>query len=93
MWRHSFVFLQKNVSVIVPNARCRAQLLACGYGEKKLEFEHDGRAAHVHDVICGSSHWSSALYRELNYMQLTVTFSHAGKDLGTALFITTINGM
>ena len=38
----------------VPDARCRAQLLACGYGEKKLEFEPDGRAAHVHEVICAA---------------------------------------
>ena len=35
LWRHSFVFLQKKTSVIVPDARSRAELLTCGYGEKK----------------------------------------------------------
>ena len=54
IWRHSFVFLLRKDAEFVPDARTRAELLAAGYGEKKLEFKVDGGPAHVHEVLCGA---------------------------------------
>ena len=54
IWRHSFVFLLRKDAVFVPDARTCAELLAAGYGEKKLEFMADGGPTHVHKVLCGA---------------------------------------
>ena len=52
LWRHNFVFLRHPHTTIAPDARERAQLMADGLGEMKLEFQEGLGPAHVHDVLC-----------------------------------------
>ena len=52
LWRHNFVFLKHPHSTAAPDARERAQLMAEGLGEAKLEFQEGLGPGHVHEVLC-----------------------------------------
>ena len=52
LWRHNFVFLRYPHTTLAPDACERAQLMADGLGETKLEFQEGLDPAHVHEVLC-----------------------------------------
>ena len=52
LWRHNFVFLKQPHTTMAPDSRERAQLMAEGLGEKKLEFEEGLGPVHIHEVLC-----------------------------------------
>ena len=52
LWHHNFVFLRHPHTTMVPDSRERAQLMADGLGERKLEFQEGLGPAHIHEVLC-----------------------------------------
>ncbi len=52
LWRHNFVFLRHPHTTLAPDAHERAELMADGLGEQKLEFQEGLGPTHVHEVLC-----------------------------------------
>ena len=68
LWRHNFVFLQHPHTTMAPDSRERAQLMADGLGEKKVEFQEGLGPAHVHEVLCRQHPDLSSTAYELCWM-------------------------